>query len=125
MPLAEHPYAPSWGYQVTGYYAPTSRFGNMDDLKYLIDRLHAENIGVIIDWVPAHFPKDEWALGRFDGQPLYEHEDSRRGEHPDWGTYIFDFGRNEVKNFLVANALYWIEEFHVDALRVDSVVAKT
>ncbi len=122
LPVTEYPYDPSWGYQVTSYYAPTSRFGSPDDFRYLVDHLHQRGVGVIADWVPAHFPKDAFALARFDGTSLYEHT-GNRGEHPEWGSLVFNFGRNEVRNFLVANALYWLEEFHLDGLRVDAVAS--
>ncbi len=123
MPLSEHPLDESWGYQTSHYFAPTSRFGDPDGLRLLIDRCHQEGVGIILDWVPGHFPKDEWCLGRFDGTALYEHEDPRKGEHPDWGTYIFNYGRHEVKNFLLANALYWFKEFHIDGIRIDAVAS--
>jgi 1,4-alpha-glucan branching enzyme len=123
LPVAEHPYGGSWGYQVTGYFAPTARLGDPDGFRRFVDRLHQAGIGVIVDWVPAHFPKDSWALGRFDGTALYEHDDPRLGEHPDWGTLVFNTSRDEVRNFLVANALYWIDEFHIDGLRVDAVAS--
>jgi 1,4-alpha-glucan branching enzyme len=123
LPVMEHPYGGSWGYQVTGFYAPTARLGDPDGFRLLVDSLHRAGIGVILDWVPAHFPRDEWALGRYDGTALYEHADPQRGEHPDWGTFVFDYGRPEVRNFLVANALYWLDEFHADGLRVDAVAS--
>ena len=123
MPVMQHPFGPSWGYQVSGYYAPHAPLGPPDDLRAFVEALHARGIGVILDWVPAHFPRDDWALARFDGTALYEHADPRRGAHPDWGTLVFNLGRHEVRNFLLANALYWLEEFHADGLRVDAVAS--
>ncbi|MBO8087794.1 MAG: 1,4-alpha-glucan branching enzyme, partial [Marichromatium sp.] len=123
MPVSEHALDESWGYQVTAYYAPTRRFGDPDDFRYFVDYCHQHGLGVFLDWVPAHFPKDRFALARFDGTALYEHEDPRKGEHREWGTYVFNFGRNEVRNFLIANAMYWLNEFHIDGLRVDAVAS--
>jgi 1,4-alpha-glucan branching enzyme len=123
LPVMAHPFPGSWGYQVTGYFAPTPRLGEPDDFRAFVERLHGHGLGVILDWVPAHFPRDEWALARFDGTALYEHDDPRRGAHPDWGTLVFNFGRTEVRNFLLANALFWLREYHVDGLRVDAVAS--
>jgi len=123
LPVMEHPYSGSWGYQVTGFFAPTARFGTPDEFRAFVDRLHAAGVGVLLDWVPAHFPRDDWALARFDGTALYEHEDPRRGAHPDWGTLVFNYGRHEVRNFLISSGLHWLREYHTDGLRVDAVAS--
>src|SRR5205807_2758148 len=123
LPVMHHPFSGSWGYQVTGYFAPTPRYGHPDELRGFIERMHSSGVGVILDWVPAHFPRDEFALVRFDGTALYEHADPRRGAHPDWGTLVFNFGRHEVRNFLISNARFWLREYHVDGIRVDAVAS--